>query len=123
MTKYLSTIFAACLMLIGTQAFAQLSIGAGYLNGTEYQTYKDGKPESFNTNGFYVGAGYTMHAGSIIGITPGVYYSLLSAKNAESFVANFEGNYTEHNINIPVHVSAGFNIAPDLKIYFFSRFR
>ena len=34
MKKFLSTILAASLMLLGTTAFAQMSVNAGYINST-----------------------------------------------------------------------------------------
>lgn len=52
MKKILSTLLAASLMLLGTQAFAQGSLNAGYLNST--QSFKNS--DSVNSNGAYVGA-------------------------------------------------------------------
>ena len=74
MKKILSTLLAASLMLLGTQASAQGSINAGYLNST--QSFKNS--DSVNSNGAYVGASYNIGIAGGFGVAPGIYYSLIA---------------------------------------------
>lgn len=58
MKKIFVTVLSAALLLVGTQANAQLSVGAGYLNSAESTAYNGGDPDKDNLNGFYVGVNY-----------------------------------------------------------------
>ena len=64
MKKVITTVLAASLMLVATNAFAQLSAGAGYINATDKSVYTDSKGNKTITNtplnGFYAGVQYDM---------------------------------------------------------------
>ena len=58
MKKVFATVLGAALMLIGTQAFAQLSVGVGYINASDKTVATVGgttKTDKADRNGFYVG--------------------------------------------------------------------
>ncbi len=116
MKKIFSTILAASLMLIGTQAFAQMSVNAGYLNSTlATKNTKD------NANGFYAGVSFNIPIAGTFGIAPGVYYSLLGSKETASIgsIISGSGTFTEHAVNVPVYLNYGINIARDTKVFLF----
>ena len=116
MKKIFTTLLAASLMLLGTQAFAQMSVNAGYLNSTlATKNTKD------NANGFYAGASFNIPIAGAFGIAPGVYYSLLTSKETASIgsIISGSGTFTEHAINVPVYLNYGINIARDTKVFLF----
>ena len=53
MKRIITTILAASMMLVGTTAFAQASIGAGYLNETNKATVSNTDVNMGALNGFY----------------------------------------------------------------------
>lgn len=115
MKKFLSTLLAASLMLLGTQAFAQMSFNAGYLNSTE---------GSVNSHGAFAGVSFNIPISGGLGIAPGVYYSMITNKNAASvsFIGiDLSGSKTfmEHALNVPVYVNYGFDISRDSKFFVF----
>ena len=116
MKKIFTTLLAASLMLLGTQAFAQMSVNAGYLNSTlATKNTKD------NANGFYAGASFNIPIAGAFGIAPGVYYSLLTSKETASIgsIISGSGTFTEHAINVPVYLNYGISIARDTKVFLF----
>ena len=121
MKKFLSTILAASLMLLGTTAFAQMSVNAGYLNSTE--TTK-GSSNSVNSHGAFAGVSFNIPLAGGLGIAPGVYYSMITNKSAAAgniFGLNISGasTFMEHALNVPVYVNYGFALAPDTKFFVF----
>lgn len=120
MKKFFSTLLAASLMLIGTQAFAQGSINGGYLNSS--QSHENGK--STNSNGFYVGGSANIALARGLGFAPGIYYSMLFNKNAAG--TTFAGidisgasSFKEHAINVPVYLNWGTDLANDTRVFVF----
>ena len=113
---------AAALVLVGTQAFAQLSVGAGYLNSTEITTRQtnDGvKKNSQDLNGFYAGANYTIGLDGLVeglAVTPGAYASMLFGTNKD----NTNVSYRDLSVNIPINISYGFNLTSDFKLMAFA---
>ena len=108
---------AAALMMLATAANAQ-SFGAGYVQST--QKYNN---TSSTANGFYAGFGYTADMtpkGSAISLAlnPGIYYEFLSSTSAGSlWLVSGESKTQEHYVNVPLHVSVGFNFAPTFKLF------
>ncbi len=106
MKKIFATLLAASLMLIGTQANAQLVPGAGYLFASE----KTGNSEAVAHHGFYLGASYNVPIVAGLGVAPGIYVDMLaygkSAANGSS-LANYyvAGNYREFAVNVPINVN------------------
>ena len=102
MKRIITTILAASMMLIGTTAFAQASIGAGYLNETNKAVVSNTNVNMGALNGFYAGFGYDVNEGEGFGISTGVYYSYLAGKVSIPSLSFISGDLVEHAINIPV---------------------
>lgn len=121
MKKNLSILIAVSAMLLaGAPAFAQMHVGAGYLNSTDYYKLSENSDATTTAyNGFYAGFGYTVPVAGGLSFTPGVYYSLRTTNNASNIgdLAGFKGNTTEHNVNVPLTLSYGFS--PNASIRFF----
>ena len=122
MKKILSTLFAASLMLLGTEAFAQFSVNAGYLNST--QSFKNEKSE--NSNGAYFGASYNIGIAGGFGIAPGVYYSLIADRRFESaglfnwLVGTSDVRFREHAVNVPIYLNWGADLARDSRFFVYA---
>lgn len=119
MKKILSTLLAASLMLLGTQAFAQMSVNAGYLNST--LATKNAKS---GANGAYAGVTFNIPVAGGFGIAPGVYYSGLFSKDSDAatiFGINLSGSTTfiEHAINVPLYLNYAIDLARDTKVFLF----
>ena len=119
MKKILSTLLAASLMLLGTQAFAQMSVNAGYLNST----LKSANTTS-NANGAYAGVSFNIPLAGGIGIAPGVYYSMIGSKSSDGgsiFGVNISGSNTfmEHAVNVPVYLNYAIELAHDTKVFLY----
>ncbi len=117
MKRFLTTVLAASLMLIGTNAFAQLSVAAGFGNS---QTKFDinvlnviKTSHNANLNGFYAGASYNIPVGtSGLGIAPGVYFAYMTDKDVDIYVAS--GDIVESYLEIPLDLNLKFPIADGL---------
>lgn len=121
MKKVISTLLAASLLLIGTQAFAQLSFNAGYLNSTE--SFK-GQTQSVNSNGAFAGASVNIPLTRGLSVAPGLYYSLITNKESASaslfgVSLSSESTFTEHAFNLPVYLNYGFDVARDMRFFIF----
>ena len=97
------------MMLAGTNAFAQLSVGAGYLNSTLSAKY-DGKAYDAGAlgamNGFYVGGSYNLKFGEF-GIAPGIYYSFLTGSDT---VLTVTTKAVEQALNVPLYLNYGYSL-------------
>ena len=116
MKKIFSTLLAATLMLLGTQAFAQMSFNAGYLNSTLAT-----KNNSDNANGAYAGISFNIPVAGGLAVAPGVYYSMLTSKETAALgsVASGSGTFMEHAINVPVYLNYGIDLARDTRFFIF----
>ena len=103
-------------MLLGTQAFAQMSFNAGYLNSTLAT-----KNNSDNANGAYAGISFNIPVAGGLAVAPGVYYSLLTSKETAALgtVASGSGTFMEHAINVPVYLNYGIDLARDSRFFIF----
>ncbi len=117
MKKFLSTILAASLMLLGTTAFAQMSVNAGYLNST--RTAKDSK--SANANGAFAGITFNIPVVGGFAVAPGLYYSMITSQDVANIgkVYSGKGTFMEHAINVPVYLNYGIALARDTKFFVF----
>lgn len=119
MKKILTTILAASMMLLGTQAFAQVSVGAGY----KMLSHKTEKSDPTVLNGAYVGADYNIHLVGGLNVAPGVYYSFVTKSDSASALGGLvsgTGNWNEHYLTVPVHFNYGFNLSNDIKAFVFA---
>ena len=124
MKKFFSTLLAASLMLLGTQAFAQMSVNAGYLNST--QSFKDSNTKSINSNGAYAGVSFNIPLAGAFGVAPGVYYSMITNKSEASGRIPFldipisgASTFMEHAINVPVYLNYGIDLARDTNVFIY----
>lgn len=117
MKKILSALLAASLMLLGTSAFAQMSVNAGYINST--RTAKDGK--SANANGAYAGVSFNIPVAGGLAVAPGLYYSMITSTDVANVgkLYSGKGTFMEHAINVPVYLNYGFALARDTKFFVF----
>lgn len=100
------------MMLIGTAALAQPSIGVGFVNSTE-KTKSGSTSNSTSLNGFSVGASYNINLAGALNVAPGLYYTLLTKSDADNFLGVLDTNVdvTEHYLSVPVMFNAGLPIA------------
>ncbi|MBR1872477.1 MAG: PorT family protein [Bacteroidales bacterium] len=112
MKKIFTAVLAAVLLLAGTNAFAQLSVGAGWLNSTLTGTYSGSKQDNETSNGLYVGASYNIHLVAGLNVAPGLYYSMITSKTGADYgkVGTVTGKFMEHAINIPVNLNYMFDL-------------
>lgn len=130
MKKLIATLLAASLALIGTQAFAQLSVNAGYLNSSAKNPYGVKTDQPSNYNGFYAGVTYNIPIVSGLCVAPGVYYSFVGGQATKSasvslpFVGTISQSatrtYTEHAINGAINLNYGFQVARDMRAFVFA---
>ena len=122
MKKFVILISAALLLLAGSNAFAQISVGAGYVNSTESIKFGKNDDASTNaTNGFYAGIGYTLPLTAGLNFTPGVYYEFLTKKDVASVGGlTASGTLMEHYLNVPLHFSYGASPAAGIRIFVFA---
>lgn len=121
MKRIFSIVLSAALFLMATDAFAQISVGAGYLYSTLASTYKGNAQDNEISNGLYMGAGFDIPVlGDDLKLTPGLYLSVLTSKTNSSFagIANVQSIFTEVAINLPVYLSYGIEMGhADLFVY------
>lgn len=124
MKKVFTSVLAAALLLMGTQANAQLVTGAGYLRSTDTvkSTSSSGKSSSEAMNGFYVGGSYNIPIVSVLGIAPGFYANMLfqsKDSNGGSILLNYNSasRYTEVDLNIPVNLTLKFGLGRNAAIF------
>lgn len=118
MKKIFTTILAASMMLVGLNAFAQMSVGAGYVNSDHRgRIKKDADVQKKNLSGFYVGGEYNLDLMQYVSIAPGIQYEFLASKEKEFLGA--KSKTTEHYLNVPVNVRFNYPIADDLRLFAF----
>ncbi|MBR3440916.1 MAG: outer membrane beta-barrel protein [Bacteroidales bacterium] len=123
MKKFFSTLLAASLMLIGTQAFAQTSVNAGYLNSS--QSFSESNSKSINSNGAYAGISFNIPLAGGFGIAPGLYYSMITNKDSGSgtilgIPVSASSTFMEHAVNVPLYLNYNLNLASDSNFFIFA---
>ena len=109
--------------LICANAFAQISVGAGYMGSLTREKLSGAqKMRNLNANGAYIGAGYTIALTNDWSITPGLYYSFASCNETwMKGLAESTGRLNEHYVSIPVHFSVRWDdffiyLGPSLEV-------
>ena len=125
MKKIFAIVLGAVLMLAGTNAFAQLSVGAGWLNSTETVKSGNNDPSKTNLNGFYVGGQYNLPIVAGLGVAPGLYVSGIFAKvnnsdSAYGVSGSTNASSREFDLNVPVNVNYAFEIGGDFKVFVYA---
>jgi hypothetical protein len=122
MKKIFASIFAATMLLVGTEAFAQLVPGAGYLLSIEKSKTENQSLDAVKMNGFYAGASYNIPLTGGLSVAPGLYADMLFYNGAATFaqVITFSEHYTELALNLPVNLNYRFEISDNASIYAFA---
>ena len=123
MKKILTTLLAASLMLLGTQAFAQMSFNAGYLNST--QSFSESSSKSINSHGAFAGVSFNIPLSGGFAVAPGVYYSMITNKSGGAgtilgIPASASSTFMEHAVNVPVLFNYGMDLARDTKFFVYA---
>lgn len=124
MKKIFASIFAATLLLVGTEAYAQLVPGVGYLLSLETSnTSSDSETTPFH--GFYAGVSYNIPIVAGLSVAPGLYANMLFRNGHEEYREGFaglylQGSYREFALNVPVNVAYSIELAGDMAIRFFA---
>ena len=105
MKKALSIVLAAGLLLAGTNAFAQISVGAGFSHVTQ-RIKASGLNKDVSMNGLYAGMDYNIPISENISISPGLYYEFANGAadkllNIGAASAVLKGRLEEHFLDIP----------------------
>lgn len=110
-------------MLIGTQAFAQTSVNAGYLNSS--QSFSESNSNSINSNGAYAGISFNIPLAGGFGIAPGLYYSMITNKSGSTgtilgIPVSASSTFMEHAVNVPLYLNYNLNLASDSNFFIFA---
>lgn len=101
-------------LLAGATAFAQVHVGAGYLQ--QNNDYANGNDNDTALNGFYVGASFDLpFSVSGLSLSPGVYYSYLTGTSSASALGGaVSGSATavEQYITVPVFLKFSVPVGP-----------
>lgn len=117
--KKLFAVVLGVALLASTNAFAQFSAGAGWINTTERSSYNGGDPDKAQLNGFYAGGQYKLPIVGGLSVAPGLYASMLFASGSGSAVwglVSGTAKYTELAINVPVNFAYTIEIG-DFEVF------
>lgn len=130
MKKIYAIVLSAALVLLGTQAKAQLSVGAGYLNSTETTTVTNSNNSSnAGLNGFYIGGQYNLPIVAGLAVAPGLYVDMLFGGSKTGTAgtvfgipvsANGSVKYTELALNLPVNLNYTFHVGSDFDVFLYA---
>ena len=110
MKKIFTVIVAGAMMLIGTSAFGQASIGAGFLMSMNNGSALGNDLEPANLSGFYAGVNYNIGFGqSGLGLAPGVYFNY-ATKNENNI------DRKQMYVSAPVMLNLGLQLSPGFVI-------
>lgn len=118
MKRILTSVLAAAMMLLGTQAFAQISVGGGY----KMLTNKTEKT-SGSLNGAYVGADFSLPLAGGLSLVPGVQVSYLTSSNSSSVLGGLisgKSTVDELYLTVPVRVNYTMDLNKDIKCFAFA---
>jgi len=122
MKKIFSTI--AILAVAASSAFAQISVGAGYVGENAKTTYS-GESTTAKFNGFYVGGDYNIDLGMGFGVAPGLYFRHVTNKTTGGGTTTIFGvnvgatgdiTTKENYLSLPVNFNYGLNLTDGLKL-------
>ena len=126
MKKFMKIAAGAAMMLLATNAFAQLEVGFGFASQNFKVTDVDLNPQKYNSGyrayGFYAGAAYGIELFSNFKVQPGVYYSMTSAnklywvtdgdRKEETIADDDMGPMVFHDVNVPILFSYSIPLGP-----------
>ncbi|MBP5218102.1 MAG: PorT family protein [Bacteroidales bacterium] len=109
MRYFITLLLTISALLLGIQASAQASLGAGYAVSTDHGT------NDCKLYGFYVGTSYNITYSGRVGVQPGVYYSSFKGREMPSFGFDEKvSEAVEKYINIPVLFNIGLKFSPNV---------
>ena len=117
MKKVYSILLGAALMLVGSQAYAQLAVGAGYLNSTDKSIAKGGgdtDTDKMSLDGFYAGATYDIDLSSItdgLSFEPGAFANFGFHKNDNDV------KFRDIALQIPLNFKYTYELDGDLNVF------
>lgn len=113
---------AASGLLLTLDLSAKNGVEVGYLNSTYRSKPASGEvTKSDPMSGFYVSLVKDMRLFAGLSIQPGLYYSYLNTSEKEEIPAfNLSSSYTEHALNLPIHIKYTFDIVPAFGVYVFA---
>lgn len=111
----------ALVAVAATSAFAQLSVGAGYLSNTQKYSYTSGSTTTTTpttTNGFYVGADYGLDLGQGLGLSAGLKGAFLFGEKTSTLLGvSSTTKSTEIYLAVPVLANYSYAITNDFKVF------
>ena len=125
MKKIFAIVLAAALFA-GTNAFAQLYPGAGYINSTLSGQYNGNAEDPVNSNGFYAGASFNVALPGGLAVAPGLYASLITNTSkagasaslfGQTISQNSTSTFTEIALNVPVMANYTYALNRDAKVF------
>lgn len=122
MKKIIASVFAAAMLLMGTEAFAQLVPGAGYLLSIEKSKTEKLSMDPVKLNGFYVGASYNIPLVAGLGVAPGLYANMLFYNGTATFyqVVTATEHYTELALNLPINLNYRLEVSDNFSLCAFA---
>ena len=118
MKKVYSILLGAALMLVGSQAYAQLAVGAGYLSTSEkfeYDLAGTTHTDKGSLDGFYAGATYGLDLSNIVdglGLEPGAFVQFGFDKDGDT-----DAKHTLIALQVPVNFKYTYALDGDLNIF------
>lgn len=114
----------ALVAVAATSAFAQISVGAGYLANTQKSTYTSGSTSTTTTTpskGAYIGADYTLDLGQGLGVLAGLKGTFLTNTETTSLLGVTGTTKTnELYLAVPVQAVYTYALSNDLKLFGFA---
>lgn len=114
----------ALVAVAATSAFAQISVGAGYLSNTQKASYTAGNTTTTTTtpsNGAYIGADYTLDLGQGLGVVAGLKGAFLTnTKTASLLGVTGTTKTNELYLAVPVLANYTYALSNDLKLFAFA---
>lgn len=122
MKKFMTSLIAAAMLLVGTDAFAQFSASVGYSHSRTAFRAIGLNVAKANMDGFYGGVTYNIPIaqGSIgsFGIAPGIYASYMMKPKTNLFVV--KGDISESYLSVPVDFNFSIPVSDGLKFIVFA---
>ena len=118
MKKVLMTI--ALVVVAATSAFAQISVGAGYLANTQKTAVTSGSTtvtDAVASQGFYAGADYTFDLGQGLGVVAGLKGAFLFVPEHEILLGAATSKTNEVYLAVPVLCNYTYVLSNDLKLF------
>ena len=118
MKKVLMTL--ALVAVAATSAFAQISVGAGYLANTQKTAVTSGSTTTTvaeASQGFYAGADYTFDLGQGLGLVAGLKGAFLFVPEHEILLGAATSKTNEMYLAVPIQCNYSYVLSNDLKLF------